>query len=91
MSNVIDLHVKTAQGAINLGALRDNLPKLQESALRAKYAADDYREAVKFVAEQSGLMPAAVRAFVKARISEDAAKPAEKAHQLSMLFEEFGA
>lgn len=90
MTKVTELHPQSAQGAINLQPLRDSLQELQAAALRAKDMADAYRDAVNAIAEQSGLLPAAVRAFVRARISEDAAKPAEKAHQLSMLFEEFG-
>jgi len=52
-----------------------------------------FREKLKVVAEKSGVHPAVIRAFIAARMAEDAERAeaaAEKARQLALMFDEVG-
>jgi hypothetical protein len=79
---------------IKLKPLRDSLKELEDSyeLMRASRAA--FRERLAAVAEKSGVHPAVIRAFVAARMADDAEKAsaaADRARQLAIVFDEVGA
>lgn len=66
----------------------DQLVKLHNDAADA---ANDYNEAVKKVAEDSGLLAATVNKFVKAKAGDRFEDQKKKALQLALVFEEVAA
>lgn len=78
------------EGVIKLEALTtkvDHLVKLHTAAADAKR---DYNDAVKVVAEASGLLAATVSRYIKARAGDNFDDAKKKAMQLSLVFEEIG-
>lgn len=80
--------------AVKLKPLRDGLKELEAAYELARASRAALKEKVAAVSEKSGLSPAVIRAFIAARMAEDAERSerkAEQARQLSMVFEEIGA
>ena len=81
----------TAGSSVNVGVVQSRIRYLQDLAVQAKAAADDYREALKATAEEAGIDAGALRAYVNARIRDDGGvKQRQRAEQLSLLFDELG-
>ncbi len=84
----------TAGQAVKLKPLRDGLKELETAYELARASRAALKEKIVAVSEKSGLTPGVIRAFLAARMAEDAEKSerkAEQARQLSMVFEEIGA
>lgn len=72
----------------------DVIKKRIDQLVRLKNAADEageeFSEAVKKAAEDSGLLASSVRSFVTARAGENFEEAKRKCEQLSLLFDEVG-
>ena len=77
---------------IKVKTLKDALRELGECKMRADEASAKLKDAVKAVAEKSGLLSSVVRAMVKAQSgdSDQFNDAARKVEQLSIVFEEIG-
>ena len=75
---------------IELDAVRDKAEYLGQLYTDSCSAAEEFAEAVKAVAEQSGLLASVVRKFVVARASEKFDEKKRHCEQLSLLFDEVG-
>lgn len=70
--------------------VKDRITELVQLKNNADSAANDFNDAVKKAAEDSGLLAATVRKFVVARAGEKFAEELRKCEQLNLLFEEVG-
>jgi hypothetical protein len=77
--------------AINLERIAIRIPALSEAWTRKTDAAESYADAVKATAEECGIEPAALKAYINAKMRDKQAKHMRAAEQLSLLFEEIGA
>ena len=71
-----------------LESLATRLPHLMQLHALAKESATDLKEAIDGAAEASGLFPATVSAFVKARAGDKFEEKKEKVAQMAIVFEE---
>jgi hypothetical protein len=79
-----------AEAVIKLETLRVRLHDLIALRIKSGQAAADYNDAVKAVAEASGLLSATVNKFVRARAGDNFLEDKAKAQQLALCFEELG-
>jgi len=82
---------KDAEGqeqVIRLETITTRIDELVRLHIAAAEAAEDYNEAVKKAAEDSGLLASVVSKFVKARAGERYDTEKQKCEQLSLLFDE---
>jgi hypothetical protein len=75
---------------IKLDPVREKVEYLEQLYGDSCAAAEEFAEAVKSVAEQSGLLAAVVRKFVVARASEKFDEKKRQCEQLSLLFDDVG-
>src|SRR5712664_4226457 len=75
---------------IETKVVKDKINHLVKLKTTADEAVADFADAVKKVAEDSGLLAASVRKFVVARAGEGYEEAKRKCEQLSLLFEEVG-
>jgi len=73
---------------VDLNAFHDRLPHLLDLREKAENANADLREAIKGVAEKSGLYAANIRAVVNAKFKQNEEAVERKATQLALVFEE---
>lgn len=78
------------EAVIKLDRLRDKVDHLLSLFRAQADAATEYGDAVKAVAEVSGLNASTVRKFIAARAGDDFEEAARKYEQLAMVFEEVG-
>lgn len=76
------------EAVVRMESLATRVDHLVQLSSKAKDAAQDYKDAVKKVAENSGLLAATVSRYVKARAGEHFEDAARKAKQLALVFEE---
>lgn len=76
---------------VNIIPLRKKLLNLEVLKGVADDARESFNDAVKAVAEETGLMSSAVKKLVKARTDDKVDDEKRKAIQVAMLFEEIGA
>ncbi len=76
---------------IRMKELDDRIPHLVSLHTKSKDAAKDYSDAVKAVAEKSGLLASVVRRFVVAKAGQNFDEKKKEAEQLSLVFDELGA
>jgi hypothetical protein len=78
------------EAVIELDIVRNRLPELC-GLLRTSLAANvELNEAIKACAEDSGLIAAALKRFVTARVKDKAAERRRDAAQICMMFDELG-
>lgn len=90
-SNVTPLGRKESQGqekVIEMDALRQSLPELIQLYGSAQEAKAKLSDAVKAVAEKSGLLSSTVKRVVKAKANQTWEEAKRNAQQLSLVFEE---
>lgn len=75
---------------IDLKEVKDKVDYLVNLKVAADDASKDFSEAIKEVAERSGIMASSLRKFVVARAGEKFADKARECEQLSLLFEDVG-
>lgn len=73
---------------ITLDPLRDGLQNLLTLKARADDTKTALGEAIKAVAEKSGLMAKTIRTYVNARASDSAKEARRDAEQMSLVFDE---
>lgn len=76
------------EAVIKLESLQTRIPELVKLHIKAAEASQDFNDAVKTVAEKSGLLAATVRKYVKARAGDKFDDEKTKAQQLALVFEE---
>lgn len=78
------------EAVIRTRIVKEAIDDLCDLHAKRQEAADCYNDAVKAVAEKSGLLASAVNRFVVARAGEKFEEAKRKCDQLSLLFEEVG-
>jgi hypothetical protein len=78
------------EAVIKLQPLKKAISELETLKNKSDQARDKLNDAVKAVAEQSGLLSSVVRKLVNARCGENFAEEKTKAEQLAMVFGEVG-
>ena len=78
-----------AEKVINLERLQIVMPEIEASWHRKTDAAESYTDAIKNVAEQVGMEPGALKAYVNAKMRDKLAKLEREGEQLSLLLETF--
>ena len=78
------------ESVIKLESLQTKVDHLVKLNHEAESAHADYNDAVKAVAESSGLLAATVNKYVKARVGDKFEEAKTKALQLALVFEECG-
>lgn len=76
------------EAVIKLESLQTRVEQLIKLHIAAAEASQDFNDAVKAAAEQSGLLAATVRKYVKARAGDKFDDEKTKAQQLALVFEE---
>jgi hypothetical protein len=76
------------EAVIKMAALDERMPHLVKLHGNAKDASKDFSQAVKAVAEKSGLLASVVRRFVTAKAGEHFEDKQKEAYQLSLVFGE---
>lgn len=76
---------------IRPGELKERLPHLIALHNTAKEASKDLSDAVKSVAEKSGLLASVVRRLVVAKAGDNFEEKKKEAEQLSLVFDEVAA
>lgn len=72
---------------IHYEVIQNTKIELESLAISAKAAADAFSDAVKRVGKNANVDPAVLRAYIKARVSDDPSKARAQAEQLSFLFD----
>lgn len=81
--------VQEDPSAIKLSVLKKSRAELETLYMRKQSAAEDFRDCVKEVAKQAGLLPSVVSKFIKACYEDETRIAAKKeADHLSLVFEE---
>lgn len=78
-----------SENSINLERLQIAMPELEVAWQRKTDAAESYNDAVKHVAEQVGMEPGALKAYINAKMRDRLAKVERESEQLSLLLETF--
>lgn len=78
------------EAVIKSGKAKDEIDRLVNLKGEAKDAAERYNDAIKYVAEQAGLLASVLRKFVGARVGEKYEDEKRKAEQLQLCFDEIG-
>lgn len=78
----------TSAPAIKLERISIRLPELEAAWQRKTDAAESYSDAVKHTAEECGLEPGALKAFINARMRDKQEKYEREAAQLTLLLDE---
>lgn len=73
---------------VNLERIAIRMPALCEAWTRKTDAVESYADAVKATAEECGIEPASLKAYINAKMRDKQAKFVREAEQLSLLFEE---
>ena len=76
---------------IEMDKLRDKVHHLSTLKRAAQEAAVEYGEAVKAVAESSGLQSSVIRTFINAVVSDKRDGPKREAEQLALCFDSIPA
>jgi hypothetical protein len=78
------------EASIKLDAIREGVDNLVSLYRAAEEAGTDLSEAIKAVAEKSGLLATVVRKFIAAKAGEQYEERKRQCEQLSLVFEEVG-
>ena len=78
------------EAVIKLETIKTRVGELVKLQKAAEDAAETFGDAIKKAAEDSGLLAATVRKFVKARAGDKFEEEKTKAQQLALVFEEVG-
>jgi len=78
------------EAVIKMKPVEDRIADLVQLHMRAVEAKDKLNDAIKAVAEQSGLLAASVSKFVAARAGDKFEEAKTKATQLALIFDEIG-
>lgn len=78
------------EAVIQLAPIKERVEELVSLYNAAQSAGDEFAEAIKKAAEDSGLLAAVVRKFVVARAGEKYSEAKTSCEQLSLLFDEVG-
>ena len=76
------------EAVIEMDKLRESVSELCRLKTKADEVKNDYSEAVKAVAEKSGLQSAVIRQYIAAKVAEKIETYKRNADQLSLVFEE---
>lgn len=79
------------EAVIKSGKAKDEIERLVKLKGEAEDAAEKYNDAIKYVAEQAGLLAGVLRKFVNARAGDKYDDEKRKAEQLVLCFDEIGA
>lgn len=78
-----------SESAINLERLQIVMPELETAWQRKTDAAESYGDAVKNIAEQVGMEPGALKAYINAKMRDKLDKLEREGEQLSLLLDTF--
>lgn len=76
------------EAVVKLDAVRENLHDLEQQYRDSVDTAEAFAEAIKAVAEESGLFPKVLRRFVIARVKDQIRERKRECDQLFFLFDE---
>lgn len=79
---------QAVEDVIKIGIVKEKLKELEQAGIRKRDAQIAFNEKCKTIAEEAGLIPAVLSAYINALVRDDVERTERKAEQMQLLFDE---